>query len=115
MLPALFALVFLGVPVGFALILVGVGFAAPVFGEVLPRQVLARVLEIPQQFAFAAVPAFVLMGALLERSGLAEKLFAAMRLLLGRLPGGWRWPHWPWRRCSRRAAASSAPSRWWWG
>lgn len=88
MLPALFALVFLGVPVGFALILVGVGFAAPVFGEVLPRQVLARVLEIPQQFAFAAVPAFVLMGALLERSGLAEKLFAAMRLLLGRLPGG---------------------------
>jgi tripartite ATP-independent transporter DctM subunit len=88
MLPSLFALIFLGVPVGFALILVGAGFAAPVFGDLLARQVLARVIEIPQNFAFAAVPAFVLMGALLERAGLAEKLFAAMRLLLGRLPGG---------------------------
>jgi TRAP-type mannitol/chloroaromatic compound transport system permease large subunit len=35
-----------------------------------------------------AVPLFVLMGAILERSGLAERLLKAFGLLMGPLPGG---------------------------
>jgi tripartite ATP-independent transporter DctM subunit len=46
------------------------------------------VTEITSSFVFAAVPMFILMGALLERSGTAERLFAALHLFLGRLRGG---------------------------
>lgn len=88
MFPALFALVFLGVPVSFALIVVGAGFGLPFFGTSLGQQLLGRLLEVASGFAFASVPAFIFMGALLERSGIAERLFAAMRVRLGALPGG---------------------------
>ncbi len=88
MFPALFALVLLGIPVSFALIAVGAAFGLPFFGWSLGQQVLGRLLDVASGFAFAAVPAFILMGALLERAGIAERLFVAMRLWLGALPGG---------------------------
>ncbi|MCC7048460.1 MAG: TRAP transporter large permease subunit [Alphaproteobacteria bacterium] len=88
MFPALFGLVFLGVPVSFSLIVVGAGFGLPFFGATLGQQLLGRLLEVASGFAFASVPAFIFMGALLERAGIAERLFAAMRVWLGALPGG---------------------------
>jgi len=88
MFPALFALVFLGVPVSFSLIVTGAAFGLPFFGATLGQQLLGRLLEVASGFAFASVPAFIFMGALLERSGIAERLFAVMRLWLGALPGG---------------------------
>lgn len=88
MFPALFALVFAGVPVGFALIAIAAAFGYGFFGEALGRQMFGRLVEVSSGFAFAAVPAFVFMGAVLEKSGIAERLFEAMRLWLGRLPGG---------------------------
>lgn len=45
----------------------------------------ASALENPE---LLAVPLFVLMGAILERSGLAERLLNAFGLLMGSLPGG---------------------------
>ena len=88
MFPALFALVLLGIPVSFSLIVVGAAFGLPFFGWSLGQQVLGRLLDVASGFAFAAVPAFVFMGALLERAGIAERLFAATRMWLGALPGG---------------------------
>jgi tripartite ATP-independent transporter DctM subunit len=88
MFPALFALVFLGVPVSFALIATSAAFGYVFFGAALGQQMLGRLLELNAGFAFAAVPAFIFMGSVLERSGIAERLFAATQLWLGRLPGG---------------------------
>jgi tripartite ATP-independent transporter DctM subunit len=88
MFPALFALVFLGVPVSFALIATSAAFGYAFFGAALGQQMLGRLLELNAGFAFAAVPAFIFMGSVLERSGIAERLFAATQLWLGRLPGG---------------------------
>jgi tripartite ATP-independent transporter DctM subunit len=88
MFPALFALVALGIPIGFALIVTAAAFALPVFGELTGRQMFGKLAELSSSFAFAAVPAFILMGNILEKSGIAERLFAAMQLWLGRLPGG---------------------------
>jgi tripartite ATP-independent transporter DctM subunit len=88
MFPALFALVLAGVPVGFALIATAAAFGFPFFQDLLPRQMYGRLTELASGFAFAAVPAFIFMGAVLERAGIAERLFEAMRLWLGRLPGG---------------------------
>jgi tripartite ATP-independent transporter DctM subunit len=88
MFPALFALVLAGVPVGFALIATAAAFGFPFFLDLLPRQMYGRLTELASGFAFAAVPAFIFMGAVLERAGIAERLFEAMRIWLGRLPGG---------------------------
>jgi TRAP-type mannitol/chloroaromatic compound transport system permease large subunit len=88
MFPALFALVFMGVPVAFALMTTSLAFGWLAFGDAIGLQLLNRLLEIAQSFLFAAVPMFVLMGAVLERSGLAERLFLALQLPLGRVRGG---------------------------
>ena len=88
MFPALFGLVLLGIPVGFALIVTAAAFGWPFFEDLLPRQIYGRLTELAGGFAFAAVPAFIFMGAILERAGIAERLFDAMRIWLGRLPGG---------------------------
>lgn len=88
MFPVLFGLVLLGIPVGFALIATAAAFGWPFFADLLPRQMYGRLVELAGGFAFAAVPAFIFMGAVLERAGIAERLFEAMRIWLGRLPGG---------------------------
>ncbi len=88
MFPAMFVLVFLGIPVAFSLIIVGFVGAVALFGPLTPLQMFGRVLDVGNSYALAAVPPFIFMGAMLERSGLAERLFQAMQLWVGRLPGG---------------------------
>lgn len=50
---------------------------------------IGEVIWIPSvNFVLVAVPLFLLMGELLLRSGLSEKLYRALNLWVGRLPGG---------------------------
>ena len=88
MFPVLFALILLGLPVAFSLIVTAFGFAWLAFGDLAPMQLYRFVERVATQPTFAAIPLFIFMGAMLERSGIAERLFDAMRLWLGRLPGG---------------------------
>ena len=88
MFPALFVLILAGLPISFGLIATSLVFGWIAFGPSLGLQLFNRVTEITSSFVFAAVPMFILMGALLERSGTAERLFAALHLFLGRLRGG---------------------------
>jgi tripartite ATP-independent transporter DctM subunit len=88
MFPALFLLVFLGIPISFALFGAAFVFGLPLFGGTIGIQLYNTVLQTATQFLLSAVPPFILMGVLLERSGIAERLYQAMQLWLGRLPGG---------------------------
>lgn len=88
MFPALFVLVFLGIHVSVALIITAFGFGWYVFGSGVIVQSFGPVLQAGSNFVLAAVPLFVLMGAILERSGIARRLFDAMQVWLGPLPGG---------------------------
>lgn len=88
MFPALFLLVFLGIHVSVALIITAFGFGYLAFGDRIVLQSFGPVLQAGSNFVLAAVPLFVLMGALLERSGIAKRLYDAMQLWLGPLPGG---------------------------
>jgi len=88
MFPALFVLVFLGIPIAFALFGIAFFFGLPVFGEIVGIQLYNTVLQVATQYLLSAVPPFIFMGAMLERSGIAERLFQALQLWLGRLPGG---------------------------
>lgn len=52
--------------------------------NILPQ----RIFGIMQNYTLVAVPFFVFMGVMLEKSGLAEELLETMGILFGRLRGG---------------------------
>lgn len=88
MFAALFILVFIGIPVAFSLMIIAVGFGYLVFGDLIILQLYGPLLQTASNFALAAIPLFIFMGAVLERSGIAKRLFFALQLWLGGLPGG---------------------------
>lgn len=88
MFPALFVLIFAGVPIAFALAVVSVVAGWAAFGPNVLGQLYGAFYSAATNFILSAIPMFILMGALLERSGIAERLFKVMSLWLGRLPGG---------------------------
>ena len=47
-----------------------------------------RIFDIMSNFTLLAVPYFVFMGSVLEKSGIAERLLETIGILLGRLRGG---------------------------
>ena len=88
MFPALFALIFLGIPVSFSLAGVAFLFGIGVFGDVIGAVFYDRLLGVSTASTLAAVPLFVFMGAVLERSAIAERLFRVMQVWFGFMPGG---------------------------
>ena len=88
MFPALMACIFLGFPVAFSLMGVALFFGYWRFGDALVYQLVAKVDDVASYYVLAAVPLFVFMGSMLERSGVAGTLFEAIHLWTRRLPGG---------------------------
>lgn len=83
----------LGYPVAFtlggvSLIFAGIGIVVGSFDPSLLKAFPDRLYGIMTNFTLLAVPLFVLMGVLLEKSRLAEELLDTMGRLCGRLPGG---------------------------
>ena len=85
---ALTILLMLGFPVTFTLLGTALVFGLIGFGwdffNLLPLRIWGTITNI----TLIAVPLFVFMGVMLERSGLAEELLDTMGLLFGRLRGG---------------------------
>ncbi|MCV0394338.1 MAG: TRAP transporter large permease subunit [Rhizobiaceae bacterium] len=88
MFPALMILIFLGFPVAFSMMLTALGFGLLRFGDTLVYQFAQRVDDVATNYVLGAIPLFVFMGAILERAGIAEKLFDALYMWTRRLPGG---------------------------
>jgi tripartite ATP-independent transporter DctM subunit len=88
MFPALLFALFIGFPVAFAMIAVAFGFGYWAFGPSVIFQFVQKIDAMASNFVLAAVPLFIFMGAMLERAGIAERLFEAIHLWTRRLPGG---------------------------
>lgn len=88
MFPVLFVLVFAGIPVALSLIATAFVFGVIEFGMVLPTQFHSRLFDVTSNFVLAAIPLFVFMGAMLERAGIAARLFEAIKIWFGALRGG---------------------------
>ena len=73
---------------GVALIFAGGGTLLGVFDPSFMQAVPNRVFGIMMNGTLIAVPLFVLMGVVLERSRVAEQLLTGMASLFGRVPGG---------------------------
>lgn len=82
------ALMFSSLPVAFAIIFVGTlgGFLA--FGMPLVDTMGGVVWSTLNNSVMTAIPLFMLLGELLLRGGIADKMFDALSVWLGRLPGG---------------------------
>jgi len=86
-------LIFMGYPVAFALGGTALGFAAiginmELFDFALLQAMSQRIFGVMQNYTLLAVPFFILMGMLLERTGLAEDLLKTMGIAFGRVRGG---------------------------
>lgn len=87
MVGALFVAILLGFPIAFTLILLGLVFGYVGFGDVVFYLMTLQIFGTMRESVLAAVPLFLFMGYLLERAGLMDRLFNALRLLLGPVPG----------------------------
>ena len=88
MFPVLLLALFIGFPVAFSMMGVALVFGYLTFDSAVIFQFAQKVDAVASNFVLAAVPLFIFMGAMLERSGIAEKLFEAVHLWTRRLPGG---------------------------
>ncbi len=85
---ALTILLMIGFPVTFTLMGTALVFGLIGFGWSFFTLLPLRIWGVMTNVTLAAVPLFVFMGVMLERSGLAEELLNTMGLLFGRLRGG---------------------------
>ena len=88
MFAVLVGLLLLGYPVAFTLGAVALVFGIPALGLEFFDLLPLRIWGVMTNFTLLAVPLFVFMGVVLEKSGLAEDLLETMGLLFGRVRGG---------------------------
>ncbi|SDJ31731.1 TRAP transporter large permease [Lutimaribacter saemankumensis] len=85
-LVALFALLLIGVPVAFALGMLGLGMLY--FGGFSPLMAPQAMLSTLDGFILLAVPLFLLMSNILLKGGVGRDLFSAVQAWVGHWPGG---------------------------
>ena len=85
----LIALIFLGVPIAWAITLVAAGGLTYLQG---PGQAAAQFYTTAfgagTEFLFASIPLFIFMGQIVNQARIGEDLFDALHKWFGRLPGG---------------------------
>jgi len=93
MFVAIIGVLMLGFPVAFSLAgtsvaFAGIGYLLGVFDPSNFNSLASRYIGIMLNEVLVAVPLFIFMGMMLERSGIAEKLLITMGRLFGTLRGG---------------------------
>ena len=88
MLVAFFGLLMIGIPVAVTLATVGFVFGWLGFGDSLFNLLPARLFGIVAGYQWMAIPLFVFMGVMLEKSRLADDLLDVMGHIAGGVPGG---------------------------
>ena len=85
----LLVLVFIGMPLGFAMILVGtIGFATIRGMNGALAMGTQQIVDISLNFGFSVLPLFILMGAFVNRANLSQELYDAANAWLGHRRGG---------------------------
>lgn len=85
---SIFILILFGFPVAFTLGGISVLFGLVTFGPDFFYLLALRIYGTMNNYVLIAVPLFIYMGIMLEKSGLAESLLETMALLFGRFKGG---------------------------
>ena len=94
------ALLFTGIPVawvlgGIGVVFAGIGYLADTYFDTITGLdyltlglVVNRLWKIMDNWILVALPMFIFMGIMLDKSGVAERLMQSMQELFGRVRGG---------------------------
>ena len=85
---AMLALMLVGMPIGAVMLLVGLTGGMMAFGQAFLTSSASIAWGVMSENTLTAIPLFVLLGELLLRSGMADRMYVAFAAWLGRLPGG---------------------------
>ena len=88
MFPVMIIVVFSGFPVVFCLMGISLFFGIVCFGPEIIPMIIRRVYGVADNYVLAAVPLFIFMGTMLERSGIAKILFETISMWTGRIRNG---------------------------
>ena len=85
---AMLAMMLLGLPIAVSMAAVGIIGGLAAYGAPFVNSIAPVIWSTHNDNLLTAIPLFVLMGELLLRSGIADRMFGALAAWLGRLPGG---------------------------
>ena len=80
--------VLLGYPLAIPVGAMGLLFGFLIYGKAVPALLYGRLFSLVHSYTLLAIPLFVFMGVMLERSGIAEKLYGALYMWLSGFRGG---------------------------
>jgi tripartite ATP-independent transporter DctM subunit len=83
-----FGLLFIGIPVAIALASTGLFFGYLGFGMTLFNLLPLRIFGLMENYTLMAIPLFVFIGVMLERSKVADDMLDVIGLAMGNLRGG---------------------------
>ncbi len=88
MLGSLVVLIVMGYPIAFVLGGLATIFGLLFVGPQVMNLFMLKIFGVMGDYILIAIPLFVFMGVIIEKSGLALRLYDAMHVLMGRLRGG---------------------------
>ncbi len=88
MLGMMIVLLLTGMPLAFATGSVAIFFTIFWIGPNAASILASRVYSFTTSYVFVAVPMFILMASILDKSGIAKDLFNAMKIISGKIKGG---------------------------
>jgi len=85
---AMLGMMLLGLPIAVSMAAVGIVGGIAAYGLPFMNSIAPVIWGVHNDNLLTSIPLFVLMGELLLRSGIADRMFGALAAWLGRLPGG---------------------------
>ena len=80
--------VLIGYPLAIPVGAMGLLFGFIVYGNAVPNLLYGRLFSLVHSYTLLAIPLFLFMGVMLEKSGIAEKLYEALYVWLAGFNGG---------------------------
>jgi tripartite ATP-independent transporter DctM subunit len=87
MMAGFIVIIFLGFPIAFTLIALGVGFGYYAMGDNIFPLLVQRAFGVMSNDVLIAVPLFLFMGYMVERSNLLDRLFHSLQVSMKHVPG----------------------------
>jgi tripartite ATP-independent transporter DctM subunit len=78
----------IGIPIAVSMFLVGVGGGLIAFGRPFIDSIASVAWGVQNENLLTSIPLFILLGELLLRSGIADRMYVSLSAWLGRMPGG---------------------------
>ena len=82
------AMMLIGIPIAVSMLVVGTAGGAIAYGLPFMNSMATVIWGVGNEYLLTAIPMFVLLGELLLRSGIADRMYVALSAWLGGLPGG---------------------------